>query len=266
MVSQLKSVLKKCLSHVFTLYDPVITCAHPITGRPIRMRLWAHRGYWYDGTSRDRDEIHSLRKIKAFNRDVIEIGAHIGFLSQVFEQHASGNVLVVEPSATNRILLEQNCQSQTKIAPYACSNHSGTGILYSDGMGGFMNSLDKQFADNREVRSAHGAPKKIQPENVKISTLDQLVDLMHSQPSLIKIDAEGSELAILEGSIRTLTTYRPIVQIEISKDHQQIQNLLSTNGYQLYDKSLAEIIELDDSKADNYIAKHSLNSSAPNIE
>lgn len=63
-----------------------------------------------------------------------------------------------------------------------------------------------------------------------ISTLDELLSGIHSL-SLIKIDAEGEEIAILQGALKTIKTYKPIILIE-NNDPGSLMALLSAVGYE----------------------------------
>jgi hypothetical protein len=42
----------------------------------------------------------------------------------------------------------------------------------------------------------------------------------HLPTSIVKIDVEGYELAVIEGAIETITTHRPALVVEIEEQHQ----------------------------------------------
>jgi len=52
---------------------------------------------------------------------------------------------------------------------------------------------------------------------------------------LVKIDTEGSELAILRGAIKSLRIYKPklIVEVHSRKDRLEIMRMLAAMGYEL---------------------------------
>ncbi|HMW67749.1 MAG TPA: FkbM family methyltransferase, partial [Chitinophagaceae bacterium] len=47
--------------------------------------------------------------------------------------------------------------------------------------------------------------------NVNITTIDDIVNAFQLHPDLIKIDAEGAELDVLKGGIKTLNEKKPIL-------------------------------------------------------
>jgi FkbM family methyltransferase len=63
-----------------------------------------------------------------------------------------------------------------------------------------------------------------------ISTLDELLSGIHSL-SLIKLDAEGEEIAILQGALKTISSYKPIIIVE-NNDPDALMALLSAVGYE----------------------------------
>ena len=81
-----------------------------------------------------------------------------------------------------------------------------------------------------------GATPTCRAFSVKTVPLD---DLCLKQVGLIKIDAEGHELEVLEGAHRLLGSQRPVLLIEIEDRHRpgalrQIEKMLTTLGYTGY--------------------------------
>ncbi len=50
----------------------------------------------------------------------------------------------------------------------------------------------------------------------------------------IKIDAEGAELEILKGGMRTLKDMKPILYLEITRDEKDIRELLVKHDYAIF--------------------------------
>ena len=70
----------------------------------------------------------------------------------------------------------------------------------------------------------------------KSYTIDQIIYSMNIVKSVefIKIDAEGAELEILKGSMRTLKDMKPILYLEITKDEKDIRELLFKHDYAIF--------------------------------
>jgi FkbM family methyltransferase len=62
-----------------------------------------------------------------------------------------------------------------------------------------------------EEISSHPGVKTVK---VPVVTLDEVVDERGLQPGLVKIDTEGFELQVIQGSTATLETHRPMVLFE----------------------------------------------------
>jgi hypothetical protein len=83
---------------------------------------------------------------------------------------------------------------------------------------------------------------QIQPIRVRVESLD--TDLPDGYvPHLLKVDVEGAELAVFEGAIRTIGTYKPTILFEHGKggaDHYNtepadIHRLLTGVGLRIFD-------------------------------
>lgn len=65
--------------------------------------------------------------------------------------------------------------------------------------------------------------------------MDQILDSAQ-WPSLIKIDVEGHELAVLRGGIDTLSKYKPLILLESFPPRKtQVVELLGGLGYEFVD-------------------------------
>ena len=62
-------------------------------------------------------------KVTAEGDNILEVGAHIGYLTQIFEKISIiGNIIAIEPSLKNFDLLKQNVKKETSIIRCAISN------------------------------------------------------------------------------------------------------------------------------------------------
>ena len=78
---------------------------------------------------------------------MLEVGTHIGYITQVFEEIVgkAGQLVVIEPTPESNYYLKKNVYQTTKIICKAASNYCGEGSFFTMNTGGFTNSLDKEF-------------------------------------------------------------------------------------------------------------------------
>jgi Methyltransferase FkbM domain len=57
-----------------------------------------------------------------------------------------------------------------------------------------------------------------EPIDVEVTTVDAQVEAAGLRPSVIKIDVEGGELAVVSGMKRTLERHRPVLLVEVSEE------------------------------------------------
>ena len=73
---------------------------HDITKRSFYLRSFDHKGYWFYGKNREKDELKFFKKLISQDSCVLEVGSHIGYLTQYFEDlvGSEGRVFAVEPT------------------------------------------------------------------------------------------------------------------------------------------------------------------------
>lgn len=227
--------LRKILFPLLRYLDIKLFILHPITKRIFFLKLWSHKGYWFYGSKREYKELSLIKKIISKGENILEAGAHIGFLTQVFEEIVTdkGEIIAVEPSLKNSILLKKNTKNKTKIVSAALSDFQGQGYLHLDNYGGFTNSLKKEFTNTKNIGLSSTQSEQILPiskTNVKIETIDSLCKKYSIQPNFIKIDVEGLELEVLKGAKKTLKNTN-MVMIEINSHHEKIFNIMKVNKF-----------------------------------
>ena len=136
---------------------------------------------------------------------------------------------------------KKNALSNLILFQVALSNHCGTVPLYFDPLspakGGIHPIRKGKFNHELEYK---GITNSIM---VEVTTLDALTNLQ-MPPDIIKIDAEGEELAILQGGKNLLEKYRPFIFFECSKNPHQVKDLLTSYGYQIKDLKFSFINKL----------------------
>ena len=141
---------------------------------------------------------------------LIDIGAHFGLFSTCASQLTGpkGKIICFEPTPVTFSILKKtlalnHCDNVTPIQA-AVSDKEGTATFYMGEMDG-CNS-------NSLIDNNMGGGGKSGYE-IKTVTIDGIVSENAMSPDLIKVDAEGAELEVLKGAIKTLEKYKPIVII-----------------------------------------------------
>jgi FkbM family methyltransferase len=138
----------------------------------------------------------------------VDVGANIGNHSHFFAQLGAVGV-AFEPQKDNFSLLQKNVP---KFSTYnsALGNQSGEGEL---------RVFEGSMGNNRLNISGAVTDAGFGLEKVRIQRLDEFAI---NQCTLLKIDAEGSELEVLEGGRETILSCMPIVWIELHTDKNLI--------------------------------------------
>jgi len=167
------------------------------------------------------------------HRDVIDVGANIGFYTVMFAKNivSPRKVLAIEPARNALRRLRRNIavngvKERIEVFEGVVSNKSG--------------SVGLKTIGGKEEYSSIGAmthPSIEQEEwtleEVVSTTIDDLVLKKSINPGFLKVDVEGVEHLVFQGAERVLADDRPIILSELS------DFLLRSNG-----SSAKEVIEL----------------------
>lgn len=129
---------------------------------------------------------------------VIDVGAYVGMFSvrASYRVLSAGKVFAIEPSQSSNVYLDRNTfwrKNVTRV-PVALGAKSGYGRLTSTDASPCHQLTQREDKDTEEVR---------------IETLDDMVARLGvGKVDFIKIDVEGSELAVLQGATETLRNNR----------------------------------------------------------
>lgn len=176
------------------------------------------------------DEIDFLRRLIKPGQHVIDIGANYGVytLSLAKLVGPTGAVWAFEPASTTADYLAQgiatNNFTQVVLERSAVSSRTGTATL----------SLN----DNSELNSLTPTSDSDKTETVRVVTLDQcLHDYGWRNITLLKIDAEGEEVNIIEGAREFFAALSPLVLYEIKAGrdfHLDLVRRFADIGYDSY--------------------------------
>jgi FkbM family methyltransferase len=165
-------------------------------------------------------EILLLKNFINKNSIVYDVGANIGYHTVAFS-NLSKHVYAFEPNNKHLKLLKKNTKTLTNVDVYdfACSNKNTT-LTVQD----FDTDVPGNYGELyiQDVGQSCNAKR-----------IDDLDDIYG--PDLLKIDVEGHELQVLEGSLETITEFNPIIFYEAhGTELPQIYDLLNKLEYTLY--------------------------------
>jgi len=172
---------------------------------------------------------------KLNKKHAIDVGGFKGFYSSVYARHFN-QVDVFEPNPYAHSICKLNFKRQglinTTIHDKGCWSRKESIDFYCKFYDQEKTLITGQSTSNENLSQE----ENLITEKIKIDMSP--IDAYNFQPSFIKIDAEGSEVEILKGSIKTLKKHKPFLQIEndtVLENNPLIDNLLFELGYKKID-------------------------------
>lgn len=249
----LRSLVLKSLK----LISRDVTIKNAYTGDRLLLNLYRHKGYWYFGKSRERASMERFRKLIKEGWTVIEVGGHIGFISQYFSMLVgkSGKVIVFEPGSNNLPYTEVNTGFVKNIVlvKQAVSDQSGEAVFYEDNITGQNNSLLPDYKNADSVSKSHGEALAKLKRVVPVTTLDQYIADNGVSCDFIKIDIEGFELNALRGMPKALLSCK-CMMIEVTENQLEVSDILVQSGFRIEDEHGQELKSISPSFNGNIFA------------
>src|SRR5215510_10698043 len=240
-------ILRPLAIGILRLTKADIQIANPWTKHTLFLNSFHHKGYWFFGKVRENATMLMLAKCIARHDTVVEIGGHIGFVSQYLSQLVgrSGRVIVFEPGSNNLPYIRKNLGNlpNVTLVEVAVSNVCGTTSFYEDNVTGQNNSLLPDYESAEAVAESHGVRLKKHVAEVPVTTLDAYVQAHKLCPDFIKMDIEGAELNALLGSSSTLAHVRGLM-VEVTRNHAAVASLLREKGFRIFSAEGEELFEL----------------------
>jgi FkbM family methyltransferase len=175
----------------------------------------------------------------------VDVGANIGVYTVLCALRGA-RVLAFEPNADARSLLVANVtlnaiDDRVEVSSFALADFSGT----------------SSFTTELEEGNHLARESDVAGQSVEVRELDRL-PLPPGDVTLIKVDAEGFDEAVLRGASATIVTHRPVLLIETWAGGHSIRRFLAKLGYRffLYRSSLVAV-DNEFSEDANLIAVHS---------
>ncbi|MBD2654400.1 FkbM family methyltransferase [Synechocystis sp. FACHB-383] len=223
----------------YVVFDDDIVLAVEASFKSLVTSVLIAEGDWFE------DEMEFWRDWIKPGMTVIDVGANVGVytFSSAKQVGETGRVLAVEPFLGCVRCLQETCQINgfdwVTVCPGAASNRQCTARLSLNS----ASELNELIMDDREGGVV---------EVVECFTLDYLFEQDGlERVDIIKIDAEGHELAVLAGSERVLSKFSPVILYEnIAGSHgsnQAVAEYLVSIGYQLlrYQPYVRQLIPIE---------------------
>jgi FkbM family methyltransferase len=166
---------------------------------------------------------------------VYDIGANIGLYAlAVAKAGLQNRIYAFEPNPETFSKLSANLalnklSGRVEFMQVAVGNTNGESL--------FMLSSEHERSSFFQSNAAFGNAKVKRAVKVDVRTLDSLIEQL-LPPQHIKIDAEGSEVMVLEGAEQTIRRYKPLLYIE-------------PHSFELEDK-ISIMLQLLDYEFENY--------------
>jgi FkbM family methyltransferase len=190
--------------------------------------------------------LEMVRRILAARADrgrngwAVDVGAHVGaFSSEIDESGLFAGVLAFEPNRANAEALEAIARERHRIhvVRAAVGAAAGAGELHCD--------ADSATGSLLEYRADYATNGPVTTTAVQVVTLDErrgAAPLAGNRITLVKIDTQGHDLAVLEGAGAILEADRPAVIVELiyvpmyqgQGAPADIERRLEASGYGLY--------------------------------
>lgn len=146
---------------------------------------------------------------------IVDAGAQCGDYTLLAAKYYDvSKIYSFEPLSSNFKILEGNI----------ISNRIENVRAFHAALGNSNGSIEINYFGNMMVNSQSGSS-----ESVRMLTLDSL----ELCPSLMKVDVEGFEVDVLQGSLKTIQKYKPkiIIETHSKKLRRESLEVLLENGY-----------------------------------
>lgn len=178
-----------------------------------------------------------LLKSEGEDRTIFDVGTNFGYLSMVWANTVckKGKVYSFEPhpllfNSYTKTVKSNNLQDHIVMEKVAVGNELGT--------------IEINFsATTSNILALESARRNYKKEKVNIITLDHYIEKKNiTKCDLIKIDVDGIEYDILNGSQELIKKFHPIFIVETNNDNRIIDFFIK-HDYQIFNMKLKPILE-----------------------
>lgn len=185
----------------------------------------------------ERDLSSALVSLLKNGMTFIDVGAHYGYFTMLASSlvGAEGGVYSFEPTPSSFGMLLRNIQNRKNVHPNkaACFSRSGKMALQDFGT--------RYSAYNTLAESRLGIVPTGKKTEVTAIRLDDYVAKQKIKPDFVKIDAETSEFEVLKGMERVISTFHPVISVEVgdyvkgAPRSSEVLEFLLKKGYVAYE-------------------------------
>lgn len=167
----------------------------------------------------------------------VDVGANVGNWAMGLSKAVGrgGKVIALEPNPTvYRELKQSTWGSNVSAHLLAASDESDDGVLEIP--------LDRRGAEQGQLASLEPRASAVSTKRIPVrrARLDDLLRGSVLPVSLIKVDVEGHELAVLDGAQKVMARHRPVLVIEIEERHllhhsvEDVVGWIKEHGYECH--------------------------------
>jgi FkbM family methyltransferase len=176
------------------------------------------------------------------NGDILfDVGANVGYYTALGSKivGSGGEVYSFEPLVRNISYLyrhvEINKLKNVNIIPCACSDSFAIVNFVQENNTAMGHIEDNKISDAYDMKIT----------TVLSITLDEVASKLGIKPSVLKIDVEGAELAVLHGAESIISNFKPFIFLSVHSDllRTECLNYLSKFGYSF--EPLQEKLEIE---------------------
>ena len=209
---------------------------------PIYVSPEAGLRYWRSLDKVDPSLLRMVRELVKPGSIVWDVGANVGLfsLSAAALAGPTGSVLAVEPDLWLANLLIKSARQASKNKQSARIDVLCAAVTENPRICQ-LQIAERSRASNhlaQTLGSSQAEGVRLTQQSVAV-TLDFLLDYFPN-PTMLKIDVESAELALLRGASRLLQTARPIILCEVvPQNSDAVAALLRQNKYEIYEADRA---------------------------
>ncbi len=169
----------------------------------------------------------ALRRRLSPGAVMYDVGGSVGFFS-LLGARLGATVIAFEPLPGAAATIERNAalnglSERVRVLELAAGEKEGRATLIEAGEAGWSH-----LADRGSRPDAHAT------HDVRVAALDDLVTAGEiPPPDLVKLDVEGSEVAVLDGLRQTIERHQPVFVIELHETNAEVADRLESHGYRL---------------------------------